>query len=174
MAGRDDPDDFLAGINGPQPDMDAIAAIGRQVHAHDVGLNRQLAVTPVNQGGQANSRRPAQVANRVQRGADGAAGEQNVIHQNNVNLLHVSQAAIGDMNTQVATIAINHQNGWGPTSSSSPAKTCYLPAGSLNWIKQANLDSTIVEQAAVNRSEFGVPGASRGASGTPRVRTPTR
>jgi hypothetical protein len=74
---------------------------------------------------------------------------QNILHQNNVNLLQVSQAAIGDMNTQVATIAITHQNGWGPSSSSSPATTCYLPAGSLNWIKQANFDSTIVEQAAI-------------------------
>ncbi len=74
---------------------------------------------------------------------------QNVIHQNNVSLLHVSQAAIGDMNTQVATVAINHQNGWGPYASSSPATTCYLPAGSLSWIKQANVDSTIIEQAAI-------------------------
>jgi len=68
---------------------------------------------------------------------------QNVIHQNNVNLLQVSQAAVGDMNTQVATISIRQRNDL------SPAKTCYLPVASLNWVKQANENTTIVEQGAI-------------------------
>jgi hypothetical protein len=72
---------------------------------------------------------------------------QNIIHQNNVNLLQVSQAAVGDMNTQVATISILHKNFWGGNSG-QPAKTCWLPAADLNWVKQANKDATIVEQAA--------------------------
>src|SRR6266849_977267 len=72
---------------------------------------------------------------------------QNLIRQNNVNLLQVSQAAVGDMNTQVATISILHKNYWGGDSG-QPAKTCWLPAADLNWVKQANKDATIVEQAA--------------------------
>jgi len=73
---------------------------------------------------------------------------QNVIRGNNVNLLQVSQAAIGDMNTQVATISIRQHNGqdW---NSWAPAMTCYLPTGSLNWVQQANKASTIVQQGVV-------------------------
>src|SRR5712691_11076550 len=56
---------------------------------------------------------------------------QNVIHQNNVNLLQVSQAAVGDMNTQVATISILHKNYWGGAST-QPAKTCWLPSADLD------------------------------------------
>jgi hypothetical protein len=73
---------------------------------------------------------------------------QNLIRQNNVNLLQVSQAAVGDMNTQVATISILHKNYWGGNSL-QPAKTCWLPVADLNWVKQANKDATIVEQTAI-------------------------
>jgi hypothetical protein len=73
---------------------------------------------------------------------------QNIIHQNNVNLLQVSQTAVGDMNTQVATVSILHQNYFGG-SSPQPATTCWLPTASLNWVKQANKDTTIIEQNAI-------------------------
>lgn len=68
---------------------------------------------------------------------------QNVIRQKNVNLLQVSQTAIGDMNTQVATISIRQKNDL------SPSSVCYLPVASLNWVKQANKNTTIVEQGAI-------------------------
>jgi hypothetical protein len=73
---------------------------------------------------------------------------QTAIRQKNVNLLQVSQTAVGDMNTQVATISIRQHNSqdW---NSWVPATTCFLPTGSLNWVQQANKDSTIVEQAVV-------------------------
>jgi hypothetical protein len=73
---------------------------------------------------------------------------QNVIRQKNVNLLQVSQAAVGDMNTQVATISIRQHNSQDWTQW-EPATTCFLPTGSLNWVKQANKDATIVEQGVV-------------------------
>jgi hypothetical protein len=78
----------------------------------------------------------------------GTIAAQNAIHQKNVNLLQVSQTAVGDMNTQVATISIRQHNSqdW---SSWVPATTCWLPTASLNWVKQANKDSTIVEQTVV-------------------------
>ena len=72
------------GIDRLQPDLNAIAAIGRHVQAHDVGLDRQLAVAAVDQSGQADPRGPAQVADRIQRRADGPAGEQDVIDQHDL------------------------------------------------------------------------------------------
>jgi hypothetical protein len=73
---------------------------------------------------------------------------QNVIRQKNVNLLQVSQAAVGDMNTQVATISIRQHNSQDWTQW-DPATTCYLPTWDLNWVQQVNKSSTIVEQAVV-------------------------
>jgi hypothetical protein len=72
---------------------------------------------------------------------------QNIIHQNNVNLLQVSQTAVGDMNTQVATVSILHQNYFG--GSPQAATTCWLPTADLYWVKQANKDTTIIEQTAI-------------------------
>jgi len=68
---------------------------------------------------------------------------QNVIRQKNVNLLQVSQTAVGDLNTQVATISIRQKNDL------TPASVCYLPKSSLDWVKQANKNTTIVEQGAI-------------------------
>jgi hypothetical protein len=73
---------------------------------------------------------------------------QNALRQKNVSLLQVSQTAVGDMNSQVATISIRQHNSQKPKNW-EPAKQCYLPTWSLDWVKQANKDSTIIEQAAV-------------------------
>ncbi len=73
---------------------------------------------------------------------------QNVIRQKNVNLLHFSQTAIGDMNTQVATISIRQRNAASPQMWEA-SKTCWLPTRSLDWVKQANKNTTIIEQGAV-------------------------
>jgi hypothetical protein len=72
---------------------------------------------------------------------------QNMMRQNNVNLLQVSQTAVGDMNTQVATVSILHHNAFDWTGG-QPATTCWLPAADLYWVKQANKDTTIIEQTA--------------------------
>jgi len=73
---------------------------------------------------------------------------QNAIRQKNVNLLQVSQAALGDMNSQVVTISIRQHNSQNPKNW-EPSKQCYLPTWSLDWVKQANKDSTIIDQGAV-------------------------
>jgi hypothetical protein len=78
----------------------------------------------------------------------GTIAAQNAIHGKNVNLLQVSQTAVGDMNSQVATVSIRQHsdqnwNTWVPST------TCFLPAGSLNWVQQANKDSTIIEQNVI-------------------------
>ena len=71
----------------------ARAADGRQVLADVVGADRQLAVAAVDQDGQLDRARPAEVAERVERGADGAAGEQHVVDEDDD--LAVDPAAAG-------------------------------------------------------------------------------
>jgi hypothetical protein len=73
---------------------------------------------------------------------------QNAIRQKNVNLLHVTAAAVGDMNTQVATISIRQHNGADWTKW-EPSKVCYLPTKTLAWVKQANKNTAIIEQGVV-------------------------
>lgn len=68
---------------------------------------------------------------------------QNTLRQNQVNLLQVSQMAIGDTNTQVATVSIRQKN------TLEPAKICWLPAWSLGWVEQANKNKTIIEQTVI-------------------------
>ena len=65
--------------------------VGRDVQADDVGLDRQLAVAAVDQDGQADARRPAEVADRVQRRADGPAGEQDVVDQDDLGAVDVER-----------------------------------------------------------------------------------
>jgi hypothetical protein len=73
---------------------------------------------------------------------------QNAIRQKNVNLLTLSQVAVGDFNTQVATISIRQKNQADPKKW-EPSKTCYLPTRSLQWIKQVNKNTAIIEQGAI-------------------------
>jgi predicted amino acid-binding ACT domain protein len=73
---------------------------------------------------------------------------QNAMRQKNVNLLHLTQVAIGDTNTQVATISIRQHNAADWTKW-EPSKVCYLPTGTLNWVKQANKNTAIIEQGVV-------------------------
>jgi predicted amino acid-binding ACT domain protein len=78
----------------------------------------------------------------------GTIAAQNAIHGKNVNLLQVSQTAVGDMNSQVATVSIRQHNGTDFTTW-VPSTTCFLPTGSLSWVQQANKDSTIIEQNVI-------------------------
>src|SRR5438132_4587204 len=55
---------------------------------------------------------------------------QNALRQKNVNLLQVSQAAVGDMNSQVVTVSIRQHNSQNPKNW-EPSKQCYLPTWSL-------------------------------------------
>jgi hypothetical protein len=66
--------------------------------------------------------------------------------QNNINVLHVSQAAIGNFNTQVATIGISQKNQAG---GGGDFVRCKLPKAWLPAIKQVNDNTTIVDQVAV-------------------------
>ena len=65
----------------PAADPHRLAQRGGQVLADVVGADRQLAVAAVDQDGELDGARPAEVVERVERGADGAAGEQHVVDQ---------------------------------------------------------------------------------------------
>jgi hypothetical protein len=73
---------------------------------------------------------------------------QNAIRGKNVNLLHFTQVAVGDMNSQVATVSIRQRSSADWTKW-APATTVYLPMRSLNWVKQANKNTAIIEQGVV-------------------------
>jgi hypothetical protein len=72
---------------------------------------------------------------------------QNAMRQKNVNLLHLTQVVVGDVNTQVATISIRQKNRQDARKWEA-SKECYLPVRSLGWIKQANKNTAIIEQSA--------------------------
>jgi hypothetical protein len=73
---------------------------------------------------------------------------QNIIRQKNVNLLHITASAVGDMNTQVATVSIRQHNSADWTKW-EPSKICFLPTKTLAWVKQANKNTAIIEQGVV-------------------------
>ena len=55
---------------------------GGEIFADVIGANRQFAMATIDQRSQLNSSRSPEGADCVQRGASGAAGEKNIIHDN--------------------------------------------------------------------------------------------
>ena len=70
---------FAVGL--AQPHEDALGDRRRQVLAHEVGADRQLAMAAVDQHGEAHRARPAEVVQGVERRADGAARVEDVVDQ---------------------------------------------------------------------------------------------
>ena len=68
-------------VDAGQGHPDPLHQRGREVLADEVGPDRQLAVAPVDQDGEADRLGPPDVAQRVERRADGAAGEEHVVDQ---------------------------------------------------------------------------------------------
>jgi hypothetical protein len=69
---------------------------------------------------------------------------QNIARQNNVSLLHVSQEAVGYLNSQVATISVRQYNKDGKKH--ERARTVWLPVADLGWIQQTNRDTVFIQQ----------------------------
>lgn len=89
--------------------------------------------------------------------------------QNNINVLHVSQAAIGNFNTQVATIGITQKNNAGGGGGLG-LLSVKLPKAWLPAIKQVNDNTTIVDQVAVGN--FNTQIAQVGVSQSNQVYVP--
>ena len=80
--GRPELDGVLVDVVGlGEPDPHVLADARRQVLAHEVGADRQLAVAAVDQHRELDRLRPAELGERVERGADGAAGEEHVVDE---------------------------------------------------------------------------------------------
>jgi hypothetical protein len=77
----------------------------------------------------------------------GTIVSQNGKKQKNVNLLQLTQVAIGGINTQVATISIRQKDSKNKKKWKA-SKDCYLPMRSLEWIRQANKNTAILKQDA--------------------------
>src|SRR6476619_6360387 len=73
-------DDFVMTVHLLKPDLNAFAARRRHVLADVVGLDRQLAVSPVDEHDELNRARAAEVDQRVERGADRSARIEHVVH----------------------------------------------------------------------------------------------
>ena len=86
---RTDLHNLFATVDRVEPHPYVFEAIGLDRQAHHVGLDRQLAVTSINQHGQPDACRPSQVADRVERGADRPSGEEDVVHQHHFRAVHV-------------------------------------------------------------------------------------
>jgi len=73
----------------------------------------------------------------------------NVRRGNNVNFLHLSQLAAGDLNTQVATVGVTQRN------TGEPARSVYIPTRGTGKVpqiyEQLNVNDTFVEQQAIGR-----------------------
>jgi predicted amino acid-binding ACT domain protein len=74
----------------------------------------------------------------------GAFLAQNIAHQNNISLLQVSQTAVGDLNSQVATVSVRQYNRYG--NKLEPAKRVWLPTAALGWIQRTNRDTVFITQ----------------------------
>lgn len=79
---------------------------------------------------------------------------QNIAHQNNISLLHVSQTAVGDLNSQVATISVRQFNKNGKKL--EPAKRLWLPTANLGWIQQTNRDTIFINQGVYGHGNMQV------------------
>jgi hypothetical protein len=69
---------------------------------------------------------------------------QNIAHQNNISLLHVSQMAVGALNSQVATVSVRQYNKNGKKY--EPASKVWIPTSDLSWIQQTNRDTVFITQ----------------------------
>ncbi len=74
-------DDAVSVVGLAELDAHALGEGGRDVLADVVGADRQLAVAAVDEDRQLHARRPAILEQRVDRGADRAAGEEDVVDE---------------------------------------------------------------------------------------------
>jgi len=72
---------------------------------------------------------------------------QNIAHQNNISLLHVSQLAAGDLNSQVATVSVRQYNKNGKKY--EPAKQIWVPVADLGFVQQTNRDTIFIQQDVI-------------------------
>ena len=78
-----------------EPDADPLHQRRGQVLADEVGADRQLPVAAVDEDRETHPARPADVVQRVERGADGAPGEQHVVDQDHGLVVDAARRDLG-------------------------------------------------------------------------------
>src|SRR5207245_2501412 len=73
--------DLVHAVRLGEPDLHLLAARGGNVLADVVGADRQLAMTPIDEDRELDRLRAPEVDERVHGGADGPAGEEHVVHE---------------------------------------------------------------------------------------------
>ena len=132
-------------------DLHALAPCRRQVLADVVGADRKLAVPSIDQNGELHARRPAELEERVDRGADRAARVEHVVDQDDRHPL--------DGNGMLVARTTGWRSGGLP-----PSRTC--TSSRWNVMSSAPSGSSTPLRSATSRFR-------RDASGTPRVWMPT-
>src|SRR5262250_3645242 len=79
-----DEHDLVAPVPLCEPYLNLFGDRGGEVLAHVVGANRQLAMSAVDEDGELHAARPAEVHERVERGAHRAAGVEHVVDQHHL------------------------------------------------------------------------------------------
>jgi hypothetical protein len=75
-------------------------------------------------------------------------------HESQVNVVHISQLAVGDSNSQVALLAVSQQN----------ASNLQVPAQVVSPLVQLNLNLNIITQVAVGNGSTQVATVDVGQS----------
>lgn len=104
-------------------------------------------------------------------GAVGPIYAANVL-QNNVNVLHVSQTAVGNFNTQVATLSISQKNQL--SGGGGGFLKIKLPKAWLPVIQQINDNTTIIDQTAVGNGNTQIADVSVSQTNQTYIRGRTR
>jgi hypothetical protein len=69
----------------------------------------------------------------------------NAVRQRNVNIVAIGSTAVGAYNNQIAVVGVTQGNFFNRT----PAKTMYMPASIVPWVKQVNINKVEVNQIVV-------------------------
>src|SRR3984957_16791480 len=91
-------DHFFVVVDLPQLDLDDFTVCGLHMAADKAGLDGQFAMAAVDQHQQLYAPGAAMVKERVQRRANGPAGVENVVHQNDVATGNVKADGAGNHN----------------------------------------------------------------------------
>ena len=86
---------LIHAVHLAQPHPHIVATPRRQVLAHVIGPNRQLAMAPIDQHRQLDRRRPPVVDQRVQRRPNRASGEEHVVDQHDHRAVDIAGNAAG-------------------------------------------------------------------------------
>ena len=138
-------------------DLDPLDQRGRQVLADEVGADRQLAVAAVDQDREPDRPRAADVVERVERGADGAAGEQHVVDEDD------------DLAVDAARRDLGRQRARGPASSAGRRGTSSRRASRRGRRTPRRRRSARRSAAASGTPRLGMP--SRTRSSAPLLRS---